>query len=311
MRLINVIALCFCAVLLAAPSASAQTRSLAERLGYSPDTKLLIVHADDLGMAHSVNAATIKGFESGLVNSGSIMVPCPWFSEIATYARANPQADLGLHLTLTSEWTTFRWGPVTSKDRVSSLLDKNGYFHLTEADAAAKADPKEVEMEIRAQIERARAFGIQPTHLDSHMGTLYQNKALFEVFLKVAREYKLPVRIARDWFSRADFLPSILKPDDVFIDRVLDIGPGVAPADWGKFYSEAIKKLEPGVTEVVIHLAHDDGEMQGASADHPNWGAAWRQRDLEFFTSDAFRQLLREEKIKLITWRELGKLLPK
>jgi len=311
MRPTNLITICACVVLLAlAPNAFGQ-KSLAERLGYPADARLLIVHADDLGMSHSVNVATIKGFESGLVNSGSIMVPCPWFSEIATYARANPQADLGLHLTLTSEWTTFRWGPVTSKDRVSSLLDKNGYFHLTEADAAAKADPKEVEMEIRAQIERARAFGIQPTHLDSHMGTLYQNKALFEVFLKVAREYKLPVRIARDWFSRADFLPSILKPDDVFIDRVLDIGPGVAPADWGKFYSEAIKKLEPGVTEVVIHLAHDDGEMQGASADHPNWGAAWRQRDLEFFTSDAFRQLLREEKIKLITWRELGKLLPK
>ena len=312
MRPINVFAICFSAVLLAlAPSASSQTRSLAERLGYSPDTKLLIVHADDLGMAHSVNAATIKGFESGLVNSGSIMVPCPWFSEIATYARSNPQADLGLHLTLTSEWTSFRWGPVTPKDRVSSLLDKNGYFYLTESEAASKADPKEVEMEIRAQIERARAFGIQPTHLDSHMGTLYQNKALFEVFLKVAREYKLPVRIARDWFSRADFLPSTLKPGDVFIDRVLDIGPTVAPQDWAKFYTEAIKKLEPGVTEIVIHLAYDDAEMRGASIDHPDWGAAWRQRDLEFFTSDGFRQLLREEKIKLITWRELGKLLQK
>jgi hypothetical protein len=311
MRATTVIAICVCAALLAlAPNASGQ-KSLAERLGYPADAKLLIVHADDLGMSHSVNVATIKGLESGLVNSGSIMVPCPWFSEIATYARANPQADLGLHLTLTSEWTSFRWGPVTSKDRVTSLLDKNGYFHLTEAEAAAKADPKEVEMEIRGQIERARAFGIQPTHLDSHMGTLYQSKALFEVFLKVAREYKLPVRIARDWFSRADFLPSTLKPDDVFIDRVLDIGPNVAPQDWAKFYTEAIKKLEPGVTEIVIHLAYDDGEMQGASADHPNWGAAWRQRDLEFFTSDAFRQLLREEKIKLITWRELGKLLPK
>ena len=306
------VALTICTVLLwLAPATSAQTPSLAERLGYPPDAKLLIVHADDLGMAHSVNAATIKGFESGLVNSGSIMVPCPWFSEIATYARANPQADLGLHLTLTSEWTSFRWGPVTSKDRVSSLLDKNGYFHLTESEAATKADPKEVELEIRAQIERAKAFGIQPTHLDSHMGTLYQNKALFEVFLRVAREYKLPVRVARTWFSRADFLPSTLKPDDVFIDRVLDINQSVAPQDWARFYTDAIKKLEPGVTEVVIHLAHDDAEMRGATFDHPDWGASWRQRDFEFFTSDVFRQLLREQKIKLITWRELGKLLQK
>ena len=308
----TLIATCLCALLFAlVPSASAQNRSLAERLGYPADAKLLIVHADDLGMSHSVNLATIKGFESGLVNSGSIMVPCPWFSEIAAYARANPQADLGLHLTLTSEWTSFRWGPVTSKDRVSSLLDKNGYFHLTEVDAATKADVKEVEAEIRAQVERARAFGIQLTHLDSHMGTLYQSKELFEVFLKVAREYKLPVRVAREWASRADFLMTMLKPDDAYIDRVLDINPAVAPQDWGKFYTEALKKLQPGVTEVVIHLAYDDAEMQGATADHPNWGAAWRQRDLQFFTSDAFKQVLREQGIKLITWREIGKLLQK
>ena len=316
MRRTTLIALCLCLVLFAlAPSASAQKPTLAERLGYPKDAKLLIVHADDLGMAHSVNAATIKGFESGLVNSGSIMVPCPWFAEIATYARANPQADLGLHLTLTSEWTTFRWGPVTPKDRVSSLLDKNGYFQLTETDAAAKADPKEVELEIRAQIERARASGIQPTHLDSHMGTLYQNKALFEIFLKVAREYKLPVRVAKEWFSRDDsrteFLTSTLNPDDVFIDRILDINQSVAPSDWAKFYTDAIKNLQPGVTEVVIHLAYDDAEMRGATFDHPDWGAAWRQRDFDFFTSDAFRKLLSEQKIKLITWRELGKLLQK
>ncbi|HXQ73293.1 MAG TPA: ChbG/HpnK family deacetylase, partial [Pyrinomonadaceae bacterium] len=147
----------------------AQERTLAERLGYPADAKLLIVHADDLGMSHSVNIATLKAFETGLVNSGSIMVPCPWLSEIATYARAYPQADLGLHLTLTSEWTPFRWGPVTSKDRVASLLDKDGYFRLSESEAAKFADPKEVEMEIRAQIEKAKAMGIVPTHLDSHM----------------------------------------------------------------------------------------------------------------------------------------------
>ncbi len=284
-------------------------KSLAERLGYPRDAKLLIVHADDLGMTHSVNAATIKAFETGLVNSGSIMVPCPWLSEIAAYARNNPQADLGLHLTLTSEWTSFRWGPVVATDRVKSLLDKDGYLRLTETDAASNADVKEVELEINAQIEKARALGIQPTHLDSHMGTLYQSKALFEVFLRVARKHKLPVRIAKTWFSRADFLPTVLSPDDVYIDRILDINPSVAPGDWGKFYSDAIKNLEPGVTEVVIHLAYDDAEMRGATVNHPNWGAAWRQRDFDFFTSDTFRKLLQENQIKLVTWREIGKLL--
>jgi predicted glycoside hydrolase/deacetylase ChbG (UPF0249 family) len=308
MKLILISAL---TVLLSLNTTTAQDsqKTVAERLGYPRDAKLLIVHADDLGMAHSVNAATIKAFESGLVNSGSIMVPCPWLSEIAAYARANPQADLGLHLTLTSEWTHLRWTPLMSKDRVKSLLDKDGYFYLTERDAAAHADPKEVELEITAQIERARALGIQPTHLDSHMGTLYQNKALFEVFLRVARNQKLPVRIAKTWFTRTDFLPSALNPDDVYIDRILDINPTVAPQDWAKFYADAIKKLEPGVTEVVVHLAYDDSEMRGATFNHPDWGAAWRQRDFDFFTSDEFRKVLKENQIKLITWRELGKLI--
>lgn len=300
-----------CLLFLVVAVANAQERTLAERLGYPRDAKLVIVHADDLGMSHSVNAATIKAFQTGLVNSGSIMVPCPWLPEIAAYARSNPQADLGLHLTLTSEWTNFRWGPVSPRERVSSLLDKDGYFRLTETEAAKYADPKEVELEVRAQIERAKAVGIVPTHLDSHMGTLYQSKALFDVFLRVGRDYKLPVRIAKTWFSRADFIESSLTPDDVFIDRVLDINPQVPPQDWARFYSDALSKLEPGVTEIVIHLAYDDGEMRGATFDHPDWGAAWRQRDFDYFSSDAFRKVLEDNKIKLITWRELGKLIKK
>jgi len=285
-----------------------QTPSISERLGYPRDAKLLIVHADDLGMSHSVNAATMKAFESGLVNSGSIMVPCPWFSEIATYARKNPQADLGLHLTLTSEWTSFRWGPVLPKDRVASLLDKSGYLHLTESDAATHADVKEVEAEIRAQIERARSFGIQPTHLDSHMGTLYQTKALFETLLRVAREHRLPTRIFREQVTATDYLPSLLKSDDVIIDHMISIEPSVAPGEWEKFYIDAVRNLQPGISELVVHLAYDDEEMKGATYDHPAWGAAWRQRDFNFFTSDTFRKLLQENQIKLITWREIGKL---
>ncbi len=285
-----------------------QKASLAERLGYPRDAKLLIVHADDLGMAHSVNAATIKGFESGLVNSGSIMVPCPWLSEIATYARSHPQTDLGLHLTLTSEWTPYRWGPVLPGDRVASLLDKSGYLYLTESEAASHANVKEVEAEIRAQIQRARSLGIQPTHLDSHMGTLYQNKALFETLLRVARENKLPTRISREQIDSTSYLPSILKPDDIIIDRVISIDPSVPPDGWAKFYSDAIKNIQPGITEVVVHLAYDDSEMKAATHDHPDWGAAWRQRDLDFFTSDDFRKVLQENQIRLITWREIGKL---
>lgn len=282
--------------------------TLGERLGYPPDAKLLIVHADDLGMAHSVNSASIRAFETGLVNSGSIMVPCPWFPEIASYARSHPQADLGLHLTLTSEWTTFRWGPVLPEHRVRSLLDPSGYLYLTESEAASHADPRQAEAEIRAQIKRARAAGIRPTHLDSHMGTLYQNKALFAALLRVAREEGIPARVTRA-HAATPFIAALLTPADIVIDAVISIEPDVTPERWADFYAEAIANMKPGVTEVIVHLAYDDAEMRAATFDHPDWGAAWRQRDLDFFTSDRFRTLLRENNIRLITWRELGTLL--
>src|ERR1700687_2622476 len=291
------------------PTAAAKT--LVERLGYPADAKLLIVHADDLGMAHSVNLASIKGLETGLVSSASIMIPCSWLPEIAAYARTHPDADLGLHLTLTSEWSLYRWGPVLAKERVPSLLDSTGYFYPTETEAAAHIDPQEAEAEIRAQIARARALGIQPTHLDSHMGTLYQNRALFETLFRVARESKLLIRVSKDWFARAPFLPSLLGPDDVVMNGVISIEPNVTAAGWSRYYTDAIKNLQPGITEMIVHLAYDDEEMRGVAFAHPNWGSQWRQRDFQFVTSEAFRKLLQENNVKLVTWREVGKLTRK
>ena len=284
-----------------------QTKSLVERLGYPADAKLVIVHADDLGVAHSVNEATIKAFASGLVTSGSIMIPCSWVPEIAAYARANPQADLGLHLTLTSEWRDYRWRPLLAGS-VPSLLDENGYLYLTESEAASKIKVDEVDKELRAQIERARKLGIQPTHLDSHMGTLYQSRELFETLLKIARENKLPIRVSKEMFTRMNYLPNILKPEDVVLDHIITIDPSVSNDGWAKYYSDELKNLQPGVTEMVIHIAHDDAEMKAITVDHPNWGAAWRERDFQFFTSEAFRKVLEENKIKLITWRDLRKV---
>lgn len=285
-----------------------QNKTIAERLGYPADTKLLIVHADDLGMAHSINDATTKAFATGLVNSGSIMMPCSWVPEIAEYARNNPKADLGLHLTLTSEWKNYRWGPLLPRDRVASLLDNHGYLRLTESEAASQAKVDDVEKEIQAQIDLARKLGIQPTHLDSHMGTLYQSKGLFETLIRVGRQNKLPVRISREWFGRMSYLPSLLKPEDVLVDHMISIEPSVKPEAWARFYSDEIKNLKPGLSEVIVHLAYDDAEMKSMTKDHPDWGAAWRQRDLDFFTSDAFRELIKTHKIKLVTWRELRKL---
>jgi len=305
LKRIALLSLFLLAIAVRAASAQDTQKSLAEKLGFSRDTKLLIVHADDVGVTHSVNTATIKGLESGLVNSASLMVPCPWFPEIADYAKSHPDADLGLHLTLTSERVYYRWGPVASKDKVPSLLDENGYFHHDWA-ATTRINPKEVDLELRAQIDRAYAMGIRPTHLDSHQYRLFDNgKDLFEVVVRIAHEDKLPVFVARDWFAERPYLEKTLGPADIVIDHTITIDPGVAPDKWADFYKNALKNLQPGVTEFVIHLGFADDELKSATLERDTWGAAWRQRDFDFFTSQEFRQLLAAQNIKLITWREI------
>ena len=285
----------------------AQTQTLVERLGYPPGTKLLIVHADDLGETHAVNAAALKALQGGTINSASLMVPCPWFPEIADYAKSHPDADFGLHLTLTSERVYYRWGPVAPADKVPSLVDQNGYFHH-EWKEGQHIDAREVEIELRAQIERALAMGVRPTHLDSHQYRLIMNgKELFDTLLRVAHEYKLPVFVTRDWFADHPYLQTSLGPSDIVLDHTVTIEPEIPPEKWAEFYVTALKNLKPGVTEFVIHPGYDDDELRAATSERSTWGSAWRQRDYDFFTSEQFREILAQQKIKLITWRELAR----
>lgn len=291
------------ALLLSTFELSAQT--LGDRLGYPAGTKLLIVHADDLGETHAVNAAAMKALQGGTINSASLMVPCPWFPEMADYAKSHPDADLGLHLTLTSERVYYRWGPVASADKVPSLVDENGYLHH-DWEHGEHITPKEVELELRAQIERALAMGVRPTHLDSHQYRLIMNgKELFDVMLRVAHEYKLPVFVNRDWFAAYPYLQASLGPGDIVLDHTVTIEPEVPPEKWAEFYLTALKNLKPGVTEFVIHPGYDDEELRAATRERASWGSAWRQRDFDFFSSDQFREILSQEKIHLVTWREL------
>jgi len=282
-------------------------QNLVERLGYPPGTKLIIVHADDLGETHSVNAAAIKALQGGTVNSASLMVPCPWFPEIADYAKSHPNEDFGLHLTLTSERVYYRWGPVAPADKVPSLVDQNGYFHH-DWEENKHINAKEVEVELRAQIERALAMGVRPTHLDSHQYRLIMNgKELFDVMLRVAHEYKLPVFVTRDWFADHPYLQASLDPGDIVLDHTVTIEPEIPPEQWAEFYLTALKNLKPGVTEFVIHPGYDDDELGAATRERSTWGSAWRQRDYDFFTSDQFREILAQQRINLITWRELAR----
>src|SRR5256885_12587558 len=246
-------------LLLAGAGTCAQNKAVAERLGYPTDSKLLIIHADDLSVAHSVDTASFDALDKKAVTSASIMVPCAWLTEVAGYAKDHPDADLGLHLTLTSEWKVDRWGPVSSIDKVASLLDPSGYLWAETPAAALNLTPEEAEREIRAQIERAIALGIHPTHLDSHMGVLFSTPELFGVYVKVAHEYKLPFLAVRIPNIPAQFF-SVLSEKDLVLDSVVMANPAVHANEWRDFYVNAVKNLKPGLTEMIVHLGHDDAE---------------------------------------------------
>jgi predicted glycoside hydrolase/deacetylase ChbG (UPF0249 family) len=236
------------------------------------------------------------------------MVPCPWLTEVADYAKSHPEADLGLHLTLTSEWKTYRWGPVESKDKVPSLLDPSGYLWPESGPAVQHIKADEAEREIRAQVEHAIAMGIHPTHLDSHMGVLFSRPDLVAVYVKVAHEYKLPF-LGMLGPNATPALRAAFSDKDILLDSVVIAGPTVPAAGWKNFYLDAIKNLKPGLTEFIVHLAHDDAEFQAVAVDHPDYGAAWRQRDYEVITSPDFKKALDENHIIPIHWSDLKKLL--
>ena len=295
------------ALLLVASTLTAQTKTTAERLGYPRDAKLLILHGDDLGVAHSVNAASLDALDRGAISSASVMMPTPWVTEVADYMKAHPDADIGLHLTLTSEWQTYRWGSVASSDKVQSLLDATGTLPSDVPPVVARAKPAEVERELRAQIDRAMALGIRPSHVDSHMGALFATPELMATYVKVAHDYHLPFLGMR---VSPPGMPTMQVTDsDVLLDNVVIAGPEVPRDHWKEFYLDAIANLKPGLTEIIVHLGHDDAELQAVTVNHEPYGSAWRQRDYDVVRSPEFRKALQDNHVVLVRWRDLQKLV--
>jgi len=289
--------------------AQSQTKSVQERLGYPASARLLILHADDFGMNHSVNRSISEALEKKWITSASILVPCPWFLEAANFAKAHPDADLGIHQALNSEWTQFRWGPVSSRDTVPSLLDDQNYLPLDTPEVVKNAKPAEVEVELRAQIERAQKFGVHITHLDTHMGALFQTPAFFSVYSKLGTDFHVPILDARNGPEHAAPSAGQMPDGRILVDRVLEIGPGVDAKEWTAWYEKQLTPLGPGVYQVIVHLAYDDDEMRGATSDHPDWGAAWRQHDFDMVKSAEFQNFLKDQGFVLVGWKDLAKAL--
>lgn len=295
----------------AGPSLSAFQASvatpLAVRLGHKATDRLLIINADDVGMSHGTNAAVIKGMEQGLISSGTIMVPCPWFEEIAAYARNTPRADFGVHLTHTSEWKVYKWGPVASRPDVPGLVTPQGYLWPDIESVYAHATPEQAGVEARAQIRKALEAGIDVTHLDSHMGALQYDLRYHQVYRQLAREYDLPLRMGNQAVLETlggGHLRAELDADGTVYTDYLIHNQRKPGEPMTVYWRRMLNSLEPGVTELYIHPAVAGEEMQHVTN-------SWEDRDTEYrlFTEDeGVRALLKQHGIIVIGWRALRDL---
>lgn len=278
-----------------------------QKLSIAERTKLLIIHADDAGLSHSENIATVQALKGGMVNSYSIMVPCPWFYEMAMFAKSNPHFDHGIHLTLTCEWETYKFGPVLPASQVPSLVDEHGYFFKNRALLRKNALAGDVQKELQAQIERALTLGLRPTHLDSHMYSVGANPEFLDVYRALGEKYNLPVLINKQLMEMVGLDADLnIKTTDLVVDntyvaefRYFEKG-GLAD-----YYSSVLENITAGLNLILIHPAFDDHEMKGVTINHPNFGSEWRQTDYDFFTSETCRSQLEAQQIRLITWKEI------
>lgn len=293
---------------------SALGETVAERLGYKADDVLLIIHADDMGMCRSANEACMECLDKGIVTSASVMVPCPWFPQAAQYFRENPDADMGLHLTLTAEWKKYRWGPVASKSEVPGLLDEEGYFFHGVRSVAQSASPEEVEAEIRAQIEHALKNGMKPTHMDSHMGTIYARPDYWQAALKLSEEYDIPFMnfSASKWMierARRDGIEFPTEAANALAARgipLIDSLPAIDDVPLEKTedaYRELIANLEPGVHLLIIHPNVLTEESKAITGTHMK-----RNEEYKIFTNPETKTFIDEHNVKLIGWKDLQPL---
>jgi len=271
--------------------------TLAERLGYDADAKLLIINADDLGFCHSANVAVFECLHSGLVTSATLMVPCPWAREAAARYRGE---DIGVHLTVNAEHELYRWGPIT---HAPSLLGGDGGFPRTVEDVWDHADLDEVRRECRAQIERAILWGFDVSHLDAHMATLQLRPEFFDVYLDMAVEFRLPLRMLGGRAEEYLGFPARAVAADagvVFTDHMLFV-PGVGSRP---LFEERLARLKPGVTETLLHPAVDSPELRAIASD---WEA--RVDDYRMVCGeDGLRDALEEAGVNLIGYRALREL---
>ena len=289
-----------------------------EAIGFNPGSRAAVFHADDVGMCQGANAAFEELSRSGVINCGAVMVPCPWFSEAAETAAAHPDTDLGVHLTLTSEWQTYRWAPISTTSRSSGLIDEDGHFWRRLPLLAARVVPEAAEAEMRAQIERAISAGIDVTHLDTHMGAAVLPQ-LIDIYIRLGREYRLPVLLPKhlsDYTSVLDFkdIP-LVGYDKILADLeregwpLIDyfrMTPWVPSAETVRTYRKLVADLLPGLTLVALH-PNKSGDIEGIVPAK----AHFRTDEYRLLSDPSFRDFVTQQAIQTIGFRPIRDLLRK
>ena len=285
-----------------------QYENLAQQLGYTSSDKLLIIHADDLGLARSVNKASFEALSKEFVNSASVMMPSPFAEEVAAYYLEHPQIDLGLHLTFTAEWTDYKWPGVAPANKIETLLDDEGFLHQKKVTVIKEGINAEIKTELQAQIDYARALGISPTHMDSHEGTLFFDPAFFRTYIEVGHQNQIPVFVPKLLAPHFDeHFP--LPPQVVLVDQMFMALKGTELDAMESYYVEVLSSIKPGLNQLLVHLAFDDEEMKAITKDREAYGTKWRAKDYQVVSSKKFQDLLKQNEIKLIQWRDIQAVL--
>lgn len=317
------------AALLASLPAAAQT--YAELLGWEAGARVVMFHVDDAGMSHDSNVGALKSLQQGVATSMSVMMPCPWVPELVAALREDPALDAGLHLTLTAEWEVYCWGPLVGAPAAPGLVDSRGCLWPSVEEVVAHASADEVEAEIRAQLARARELGFEPTHLDSHMGTLFATPEFLERYIELGAEEQIPIMYpgGHNSFLREQYLeeegripPELERSAEVgrrvwraglpVLDDLHNVSYGWQPeagresavATWRETkvsrYSDALRRARPGVTMIILHATEPSESFRFISSSGPT-----RKGDLDAMLDPRLRRVIEEEGLILTTWREL------
>lgn len=287
----------------------------AKKLGYPEGKKILLLHMDDIGMCPEANTAAEQYIVNKQILSAAVMMPCPNAESFIAWAKNHPEADIGLHLTLTSEWKTYRWPSVTDVEKVPGLIDPQGKLWPEVPDVVSHASAAEVETEIRAQIEKCLALGYMPTHIDTHMGTLYGTLEYVKVFFKVAQEYNIPAnaidlsdpevanKFKQQGYPINDAVINVLNDYRLpKLDNFTSVPSGKTYEEKREAFFELVKSLKPGLTEIIFHPSVETENLKTITR-------SWQQRvwEAQMFSDPAVQQFLKDEGIVTTDWKEIMK----